>query len=249
MWPQIIGGGLSLLGGIMGHSAQRQANRTNIMLQREQRKWEEDMSNTAWQRGTKDMLAAGINPMVAFSQGGASTPNVSAATVQPEDALARGVSSAADKAATAASIDNLVQQNKILKEQAEQEKIETDRLRQFHGYGGGHDYYQDTLYQITSDREIKKIQEDLQRVNLSRQELELRIAQKTEGYNVNSAKAASEIAAKEVDLQEMRLIMMALDIPEKQAMADWFDRVGEASPATKAVMSIGQWLKLIFGDR
>lgn len=39
------------------------------------RDWQENMSNTAYQRAMSDMQAAGLNPALMYGQGGASTPS------------------------------------------------------------------------------------------------------------------------------------------------------------------------------
>ncbi|QCQ84699.1 DNA pilot protein [Blackfly microvirus SF02] len=62
------------LGRDFSSSQQLQAEDYNSQQAQIQRDYQTQMSNSAYQRATADMKAAGINPMVAYQQGGASAP-------------------------------------------------------------------------------------------------------------------------------------------------------------------------------
>lgn len=80
---------MSLAQGLLGFFGQKEANAANIKIARENRDFQERMSNTAWQRQRSDMELAGINPILAYKTGGASSPGGSMARV--ESALGAGV--------------------------------------------------------------------------------------------------------------------------------------------------------------
>ena len=97
MDPATVGAIASIGGSVLGGLGQRRTNKQQIALAREQMDFQERMSSTAWQRGVEDMKAAGINPMLAVSQGGASSPQGAMANLQnPEQFIPAGISTALD---------------------------------------------------------------------------------------------------------------------------------------------------------
>lgn len=85
-------------------AAQDAANQQNIASAKEQQNFQERMANTSYQRAMKDMEAANLNPMLAFSQGGASSPAGSMATVAPSSTgMGRAVSKSISEGINAAS--------------------------------------------------------------------------------------------------------------------------------------------------
>lgn len=95
---------------------------------RANREWQERMSNTAYQRAVRDMRLAGLNPMLAFGQGGASTPSGNVADVSD---IAKGLTSAGQMAMQArlnkANIDNIDAQTDRTRQETSMLSIEAQR--------------------------------------------------------------------------------------------------------------------------
>lgn len=71
----------SIIQGVYNHIENSIAMNFNSTEAMKNREWQEHMSNTAYQRAVEDMKKAGLNPILAFQNGGASTPGGSAGTI------------------------------------------------------------------------------------------------------------------------------------------------------------------------
>lgn len=72
----------SLLSPGLNFLGQQKTNSANAAQTQAQMDFQERMRATQYQTAVKDMEAAGLNPMLAYSQGGAGTPSGAAAVMQ-----------------------------------------------------------------------------------------------------------------------------------------------------------------------
>lgn len=225
---QYLGPAAGLVGGLasggMAYSGQQQTNAANAQQAAQQMAFQERMSNTAYQRATKDMEAAGLNPMLAYSQGGASSPGGAQATMG--NSLGAGATSATSTAESLGRLGNLYAQNDNIEAQTNNIRSETalNALRadlipaQTQGQLAGAGQAQQAT------RNLEEQQYTLRQQFRSAQ-ADANVAQDTQGTRIQRATA-------DLQYQQLRNKLLGLGMNEASAYSDFYgSSLGKAKPA------------------
>lgn len=110
MWDffgSLVGAGTAAYGIRTQAEGQKETNKANIQIAQDQMDFQERMSGTAYSRAMDDMRTAGLNPILAYKQGGASAPYGAAiASVNPWAGAGAGGAAIASSAFAGAKLPN-----------------------------------------------------------------------------------------------------------------------------------------------
>lgn len=116
---------IPFVGPILNYLGGQDANQTNEDIASANQYFQARARETQYQVAVEDMKKAGLNPMLAYSQGGAG--NLQGSTAHVENAMAPAVNAAYAGAQTKATVDNLQEQNKLIQAQTTQALSAADK--------------------------------------------------------------------------------------------------------------------------
>lgn len=211
--------GAALIGGWFSSRGQQSANEANLQIARDQMAFQERMSNTSYQRARADMEAAGFNPMLAYSQGGASAPAGASATMQNE--MAAGVSSALQGMQLAIGL-----------EQARKTAAETEQVRAVTQQVQSQTF-DSTLNTAIRHAELAQLRSSERNVRFQgdRNMFESLIA----GLNWDKDK---ETFASDVAMRKAQSLLVQQEVPRSLADAKFYEGLGQANPYLRMVLDI-----------
>ena len=126
-----IGGDILTGGAISNAKSVESTNAANFAESQRNRDFQERLSGSAYQRAVADMRAAGLNPALAYANGGASTPSGATATAtapRKGDIGAGLLNTAKTVASEGASLQQVGSQTELNKTQSTVNEVNAEKL-------------------------------------------------------------------------------------------------------------------------
>lgn len=255
MWGALIGAGASLVSGIIGAEEQENTNEMNLQIAREtsqfnaeqagiNREFQERMSSSAYQRAVADMQKAGLNPMLAYSQGPASSPTGGQGQGVPATMLNKATAGMAAAAQVAQTI-NTQADTKVKETQAKVNEEVALKTKQDTSTSSAQEanYRQQTIesgYRVgqirvltdLNDKQIGQVMAQIDQIaaqtGLTRAETDkvreeiLNIAKTGKKIDAETARTISDKLT--IDAQT---VLRKLEVPGATGAADYFKDVGK----------------------
>lgn len=216
----------------------------NTAEAQKQRDWQEGMANSAYQRSVEDLKKAGLNPMLAYTQGGAATPGGAAASGGLVQSSAASASSPSGASATAAArrfpTETAVSAAQARVLDAQMSNVEADtanKLATADQIAAQTDVLRETVPKLKQDTEQSRVETfrkdmDAQRIN---RQIDL-IQTQIEQGNASAAQV------------RMLTKILSYDLPRAMSEAGFYSGdLGENSPLTRHLLDIAKGAKFILG--
>lgn len=201
--------GWSVLGAGIDAMAGRRDNMFNKKEADRARDWAKEMANTEMQRRVIDLRKAGLNPMLAVTQGGASTPSAAQANASGNDTDFAGAFSALQMIRMARE-KNAAEIRQIDANTAKTVE-ETKQLAEQTPYSGKAAFFNNEIL-------FSQMQEMASKVGMARSE--------------------QQVKEMLPEMQRLINKGMALDMSEKEAQSKFFEQIGEGSKWLELVKNL-----------
>jgi hypothetical protein len=204
MWEGLAAAGVNMLGGIFSNNAQAAqaaaANAFSAQQSQAQMDFQERMRSTQYQTAVQDLQKAGLNPMLAYTQGGAGTPAGASATGQQAQ-----MRNPVEGGASAASLMANIEADLALK--TSQVDVNKENVKNISA---------DTMLKLLNDPKIRQETKNLIQEMLLREQTAVASAQKT----YTSALEAVE--------RNKAMIQRLGEIPEARSKGKYFNEFPSA---------------------